>query len=460
MTRQRTAWFLVALAAAAWILAASIARIDTLLAIRAADWLVGLALATTYGAACALLVLRARPPARVALFKLATVTLVAAAAVLVLEVPPLVGWFNYRQLWDSMTGNWRGPSSQYQLDFERGFRHIPNTHHEGRPEGDIAGQYNIPARTDRTLEFTFNSKGYRGSSTPATAEVALVGDSFVEGWYVSDGETAADWLAGIIGRSVANLGQSGYGSLQELKVIEHDAIPLHPRMLVWFFYEGNDLYDDGSFEDTMLYLRHAAGTPEEIARGMGYGRTRFRDASFTVNAFNAIRRLLDPIVPNAAPYHGTFRDAQRGPREIYFAGEAVSEWGSYEESRLNRAEEALKEGKRLCDAAHVHLLVAYVPVKFRVYHDYCEFRPGSPCRAWRLWDLPQRMQEFCRRAGMDFLDLTGPLQEAARAGRLTYGAADTHWDVAAHQIAAKQIAASYHDAMRAEAARIWQQAAQ
>ena len=52
----------------------------------------------------------------------------------------------------------------------------------------------------------------------------LLGDSFVEGWYVSDDQTVAAQLAARLGRPVANLGVAGYGALQALRVLRS-----HPR---------------------------------------------------------------------------------------------------------------------------------------------------------------------------------------------------------------------------------------
>ena len=51
-------------------------------------------------------------------------------------------------------------------------------------------------------------------------------------------------LQELTGRPVANLGVAGYGTLQELKVLEKYALPLEPRLVAWFFFEGNDLDDD------------------------------------------------------------------------------------------------------------------------------------------------------------------------------------------------------------------------
>src|SRR4030095_3510168 len=98
-----------------------------------------------------------------------------------------------------------------------------------------------------------DSRGFRNRRELARADLALVGDSFVEGAYVSDDETAAVALEREIRAVVANLGQSGYGTLQELKVIESVAVDLQPRAVAWFFFEGHDLYADAAYEDAVSY---------------------------------------------------------------------------------------------------------------------------------------------------------------------------------------------------------------
>jgi len=426
-----------------WAAAAWLARRDSAAFIEATDVACALAIVTSYAAACALHVLRAGPLARTALLRVLLATGVGLVLLALLETPALLGRLDYRALLDQATGNWRGPASEYQLDYERAFRRRGNVHIVGRPQGDIASRYNLPIRSPRPLEFTFNARGFRGRNELHRADVALVGDSFVEGWYVSDGETCADRLAARIGRPVANLGQSGYGVEQELRVLRRDALPLLPRMLVWFFYEGNDLYDDEQFDDMLEYLAHAQGTPEQIARRLGYGRSGFREASFTLNVFAALRRVLDPLIPNGMPYHGVFRDAERGEVELYFQADGVGEVGVFEQERLAKAVSALREGKRLLDQRGIALLVAYVPAKFRVYREWCRFKPDSPCREWRPSDLPQRVAHACSDAGIEFLDLTGPFQVQAAAGHLLYVPQDTHWDRAAHEQVAALLEARY-----------------
>ena len=44
----------------------------------------------------------------------------------------------------------------------------------------------------------------------------------------------------------------------------------------------------------------------------------------------------------------------------------------------------------VCGTNRVSLLVVFVPEKFRVYRNYCTFRPDNPSVDWVLDDLPER----------------------------------------------------------------------
>ena len=71
-------------------------------------------------------------------------------------------------------------------------------------------------------------------------EIALVGDSFVEGWCVR----REDSLAAIVRNAhpaTLNVGYAGHGPLAELGTIREYVAPLRPAHVFWFFFEGNDL---------------------------------------------------------------------------------------------------------------------------------------------------------------------------------------------------------------------------
>ena len=83
---------------------------------------------------------------------------------------------------------------------------------------------------------------------PARADVVVVGDSFVEGLHVRDDRLVTSCIARATGLSVANLGRSGDGPQQERFVLERFGLPKRPKVVVWMFYEGNDLEDASEYQ--------------------------------------------------------------------------------------------------------------------------------------------------------------------------------------------------------------------
>ena len=98
----------------------------------------------------------------------------------------------------------------------------------------------------------------------------IVGDSFVEGLHVAEPDLISARLAERLGEPVANLGRTGYGPQQELEVLRRHGLAMHPRAVVWAFYEGNDLQDVATYDDD----RHQAARAlreEPASRGRSDG---------------------------------------------------------------------------------------------------------------------------------------------------------------------------------------------
>src|SRR5207244_4450858 len=100
------------------------------------------------------------------------------------------------------------------------FKRPPHSRWSGYPRSNMAQEFNLPIRSSYMQTFSTDSRGFRNRSDLDRADVAMIGDSYIEGAYVSDEETAAVRLHELTGERVANLGVSGYGPLQELKVFE------------------------------------------------------------------------------------------------------------------------------------------------------------------------------------------------------------------------------------------------
>jgi hypothetical protein len=395
---------------------------------------------------CALIWARERRPM---LFRAVATTALILILVLILESAAFFGLVDFDRLFRQLAGEGSGPATNFIEDQDLAFRRPPDSVWSGRPRSDMAELWNLPMRPRQPLTFTFDSRGFRNLTERDRADIVLIGDSYVEGHYVDDRETVAVALEELTGRTVVNLGQSGYGTLQELEILRRFGLALQPEMVAWFFFEGNDLYDDQEFENSVIYLREhgtfetaGANKLETDENGKRDWRGRwgsFRKASFSYHAFRMLRRMGHSVVPNGTPEFGWFQEETGRHHRLYFYDYAQLRFTDYEQERFAVTQEALLSARRECEDRGVRLVVFFIPMKFRVYADHCTFPPHSPCREWTAWDLADRFADFCEAAEIDFVDLTRPMRAAAATGRLLYAPEDSHWNAAGHRFVAEQI---------------------
>jgi hypothetical protein len=95
-----------------------------------------------------------------------------------------------------------------------------------------------------------------GSHDPDGVDVAVVGDSYVHGWCVPYDQT-------VVGRlrkrfpGALSVGIEGSGPWVQLGIVREYLLPVRPTVVVWAFYEGNDLRDfvrEASNERLRRYL--------------------------------------------------------------------------------------------------------------------------------------------------------------------------------------------------------------
>jgi hypothetical protein len=99
------------------------------------------------------------------------------------------------------------------------------------------------------------------------------------------------------------------------------------------------------------------------------------------------------------------------------------------------------QAQKLSAAQEARLIFVFVPDKYRVLHDFCQFPQESECPNWTMNDMPERMEKAVRAASPDagYLDLTPSLVKAARSGLLTHYSDDEHWSPEGHKVAAESI---------------------
>src|SRR5262249_24398785 len=148
--------------------------------------------------------LRSRDPRRT-FFRAIATTVSLVAGVLILEMPALAGVIDYSRIRAALTDQWAGPGEDFIEGHELSFKRPPNAHWSGRPRSNMAQTFNLPMRSPTVQTFSTDGRGFRNPKTLDRADIALIGDSYIEGQYVSDDETAAIRLAELIGRPVVNL---------------------------------------------------------------------------------------------------------------------------------------------------------------------------------------------------------------------------------------------------------------
>jgi SGNH hydrolase-like domain, acetyltransferase AlgX len=384
--------------------------------------LFGVALVATYFCCWSVAAIVSNSP-RLMFIRAVATTLVVITSLLILELPAMLKLIDWSVVVKKLSGGVY--QTAFVADKEFAFRRIPNLHWSGRPASDLEEKYLLPRTLATSITFTYDRWGYRNAIELERASIVLIGDSFVEGWYVSDEQTVASRLAHRLAQCVANLGVAGYGPMQEFRVLKGDALAKKPKVIAWFFFEGNDLYDDGSFE---LFLR----SPRQWEPG-------WRHRSFTINASRWIRRWTHFIVPNRPPFWALLPRQDGSSKPIYFVDFAAVPWTQYQENNWEKAKNSFRDGIEVSRASGVEIILLYVPIKFRVYREFITIPAHSPMRSWDVWPLPQKFMEFCRSVSVPCVDLTDRLQQAVREGVDVYALNDTHWSSEGHAVVAAEL---------------------
>lgn len=342
-----------------------------------------------------------------------------------IELPALLGLLDFRTLIGPFH-MWWAPNIH---DPELLAIHRPHAHQTGSAlGGDIATSYQIP-RSDMTSfqwDVIYDRNGFRNPADLESADIVLIGDSFVEGLTVTYAELVTTQLARLQGTVVANLGQSTYGPLQELIVLKRYALPLHPRTVVWMFFEGNDL------QDVIGYHRAHEHPPDFLHA--------FWARSFTRSACLAVKAFSTPSANPPGAKRAGLCQAPDGKATTYF-GYRSKPLSREELGALDETARTLATAYQLCAAQGIRLIFVFVPTKFRVLHSLCQFAEGSECRNWVPNDMPERLQSALQSLApmVGYLDLTPSLVQAAKTEAFPYYRDDEHWTPEGHKIAAAAI---------------------
>lgn len=358
-----------------------------------------------------------------------------ALLLIVLELPAALRLVDYRTVFRTgpalATGKpWQNPYNR--ADDQLLWIHRPHQHITGKAAGDMVAWLGIATDRLYPVDVTYDRNGFRNARDLDSATVALIGDSFLEWSNVGQADLLGSVLERRLGVPVVNLGQAGYGPMQERIVLTRFALPLRPRVVVWQFFEGNDLTDLTRYEE---WIRD---WPRIRARHDAFSeRSLLRNAWRTAVA-GATRRTSEDA-SKAQARACTIVTGQARDSTLYFAypGLPLRERQLVE---LAKVDSLVADAQTEASRQGAQLVLMFVPTKFRVYGPLCTYPPEGEAREWVVNDMPERLAARAAAVHLPFLDLTPALRAAALNGPLVYFIDDGHWTPRGHQVAADTLA--------------------
>jgi PAS domain S-box-containing protein len=364
-------------------------------------------------------------------------TLSFVVALLLMESPAWLQLIDYRETF-AISSNlpWERPG--YEPDRELIYK--PKPHYAAKIQfdhGNIGRVLCLPPHPAEVFELKYDKNGFRNEEDLKNADVAVIGDSYVESPMIPASQLASTGLAQLTKMTVANLGHSGYGPQQELAVLKRYGLPLHPKTVVWMFYEGNDLLDARGYADTLALLQSRWESLDSAW-----------DRSFTRNSLLWLTQSVQGCIPNSHEMPQAARttvvDTEGKENKLYIKGHSYSVTLTKQElDDLQKVVTVLKEAYQLVREDGARFMVVFVPHAYRVYRDILNFEGvGGDVAQWGLNDLPDRLRSLVGDLSpeIDYADLTPALRAAARRNVLVYLPDDTHWATQGHQVVAEVLA--------------------
>lgn len=349
-----------------------------------------------------------------------------------LEIPVLLIGFNYQD-------TFRTTADNTTLGLSNGVNkpdpvlihiHWPDSSFSGEVSGNLV-QLGIPTTTRYRANVRYDRNGFRNSRDFDRADIAVIGDSFVEAAIIAREKSLAALLESRLSVPTINLGQINYGLRQELEVLKRFALPLSPKLVLWVFFGGNDLRDVTSYERGLaLFNEPRPPVP-------------FVNKLFLHNALVAGRALIDNALmisfqctkEQALIRAGLFSRSDGATERVYF-GQTAEPWTPHE---WKVAIETLRDANRLATDSGAEFVVVYVPRKYRAYRNHISTSPDHPIAKWKVNNLPEELGKWSREHGIKFVDTTPFLEDLVANGVHPYFVDDVHWNELGHETAARAI---------------------
>ncbi len=291
-----------------------------------------------------------------------------------------------------------------------------------------AGARSNLEQTNVRFAFQMDSHGFRNIGTwPARADVVAVGDSWVFSYGVNDNETWTHQVEqSLPGTRVINLGMSGFGPEQYTRAYERYGAPLHPKVLLYGIFGGNDLKDTGDFARWL-----EAGSPGNYNTWRTSARVRELNTPIIGKSYVVL--LVRESWKNRKARFGSRTVTWKDGHQLRLTGDLYRKesWHAHPgDPQFEGAMGSLERARSFAAQHGTKVVVLLFPTKEEIYLPLLNQPVPRPLAAFPA--------ELARR-GIDYIDFSGPFTAQAKAGRSIYFELDPHPNRAGYALIAHTV---------------------
>jgi hypothetical protein len=309
------------------------------------------------------------------------------------------------------------------------------------------GRFALPAEFQYNL--TPNSLGFHdvdhGPPSPGTRRVLLLGDSYVESYFVPPARVLGQRLehhlneAGAQRYEVVSIGKSGWGQRNQLEALQTYGEQIGADIILTLFLPLNDVENNSPELRRATKLQHL--DPELLFRP-----TWTRRSADTMPLFFFRSSALNQFISHRLAW-GILRKNRDRPESIpvdYFvyATEVDEVW----QEAWRESERLIVETRNLAERLGTPYALASASMPQNALgaeqglEVLLEHYPAMREKSWNL-DLPvRRMAEICERNGIPFFDLEPRFREEVAAGHVLHWRFDGHWNPDGNELGAGLLA--------------------
>lgn len=322
-------------------------------------------------------------------------------------------------------------------------------------------------------KIAINSRGFRGPEIPMPKahnvfRIAVLGDSFIEALQVNEADSFCFQLQQILNNTastshkyeIINCGVSGYGTAQELLMLQNYVLPIDPDAVLLAIYPGNDIRNnlqdlekdtarpyfklgadsnltaDTSFRRSTAYQRAASNYEQSKAAIVNKSRVLQLAKHVRQHGMNGKLQIVETDIKDsllqelvAAPY-------------VYSQTAIPTHVEAWDVTTM-----LIQKFARTCEDSEIDLLTFNVSTPAQVYPDSTIRQQLQ--KELNLADLfysEHRLSDFCEQNAINFFPLASCLEsEIEGPAHFLHGFSNTrlgtgHWNKQGHQIAARLIA--------------------